>query len=122
MSKKYWVAQILPVTALLITFFFASDRLIAIGAGYLISTLFVFAAVFVVERFWNVNDEQFLQIYFFAMAIRFLIVLISFAVLVFLLKFDEIYFTVSFIISYLYQSVIEIILFQKSLHNRSKYR
>lgn len=88
---------------------------VAVLSGVLLSAIFVCSSAWIFEAFQHAENALFLKIYFFSIALRFLLVLLLFGVLVGTTKIDEIYFTVSFIISYLCQSVTEMIFINKIL-------
>lgn len=88
---------------------------VAVIAGVLLSSIFVVSSGWVLESFQNTDGTLFIKVYVFSIVIRFLVVLVLFGILVGTTKIDEIYFTVSFIISYLCQSVTEMILINKFL-------
>jgi hypothetical protein len=92
---------------------------IAVLSGVLLSAIFVCSSAWIFETFQNVENAMFIKIFIFSIAIRFLLVLLLFGLLIGTTKIDEIYFTVSFIISYLCQSVMEMILINKILQKSS---
>lgn len=86
--------------------------------GYMLSFLFV-ASNFLLVRKINLDDQkEFLTLFFVSITLRFILVLICFALVLAYLKIDQILFTVSFIISYILHSIIEIIFINKILENR----
>ncbi len=98
------------------TFFLAdAAKGVAVTAGVMLSSVFVVSSGWILEKFENTEGSLFIKVYVFSIAIRFLIVLTLFIILLATTKIDEIYFTVSFIISYLCQSVTEMILINKFL-------
>ncbi len=102
--------------ALAAAFFLAGAQIgIAVLVGALLSSLYVVSSGWVLHAFRNAESNMFIQVYFFSMALRFLMVLILFALLMGLTKIDKIYFTVSFLFSYLCQSVSEMIFINKIL-------
>jgi hypothetical protein len=88
---------------------------VAVVSGVLLSSVFVVSSGWILEAFQNADGTVFIQVYIFSIAIRFIVVLALFGILLATTKIDEIYFTVSFIISYLCQSVTEMILIHKFL-------
>ncbi|WP_340104832.1 hypothetical protein [Rhodohalobacter sp. 8-1] len=80
---------------------------LAIGLHYLISVL---------SLRWE--NETFLALYTPLSLLRLITVLGIFIALIFLGKFDQFSFTVSFLISYIYHSVINIFLLNKRTNNR----
>ncbi|WP_421774349.1 ATP synthase subunit I [Gracilimonas sp.] len=108
------------VSALLILisagFFFTGEQQgIAVLTGAMLSSVFVISSAWIFDTFRETKTSTFIKIFFFSTAIRFLLVLILFGILLGVTKIDEIYFTVSFIISYLCQSVTEMIFINKIL-------
>ncbi len=97
--------------------FFAVGELegIAVLTGAMLSSVFVISSAWIFDTFRETKTSTFIKIFFFSTAIRFLLVLILFGILLGVTKIDEIYFTVSFIISYLCQSVTEMIFINKIL-------
>ena len=65
------------------------------------------------------GHEQFLMIYYLSVFIRFAAILILFTTLLVLVNIEQISFTLSFIISYIFHSVIEIVLLHKKSVHRS---
>jgi O-antigen/teichoic acid export membrane protein len=80
---------------------------LAIGLHYVMSSL---------SKRWE--NETFLALYTPLSMVRLLLVLGIFIVLIILGKFDQFSFTVSFLISYIYHSVINILLLNRSANNR----
>jgi putative flippase GtrA len=95
---------------------------VAVVTGVMLSCIFVISSAWVFDTFREVKTNQFIKIFFISTAIRFLLVLILFGILLGVTKIDEIYFTVSFIISYLCQSVTEMILINKILQKSGNKR
>ncbi len=97
------------------------DPAVGIFCGLFLSTIFILSSAWVIEQFWEAESSLFVKVFFFSMAIRFLLVIAVMGILLGITKIDEIYFTVSLIISYLYQSVTEMIFInQKLLKKRNK--
>jgi hypothetical protein len=125
MLKKYFIEA--PVFTV---FLFAQlpflGALILIGhwikAGYTSETLtaflivlvFVGGAMWVWGRFWAISSQNFIKIYYASTLARFFMVILLLFITLSSIKFDQMFFTVNFIISYLYQSVIELLL----IHHR----
>lgn len=113
----------LPVTAMAFLFFLMGPEAgIAAVAGTLLSALFILSSAWVVDTFSSASDADFIHVFFLALIVRFLVVLSLFTILLVAVKINEILFTVSFIISYLYNSVTETIFINKFLHKSSKKR
>lgn len=96
-------------------FFVGEQEGVAVLSGVMLSAIFVSSSAWIFDTFKNVENRQFMQIFFFSVVVRFLLVLALFGILVGVTKIDEFYFTVSFIISYLCQSVMEMIFLNKIL-------
>jgi uncharacterized membrane protein len=97
-------------------FFLVGERQgVAVVSGVLLSSIFVSSSAWIFDAFKNAPNRVFIKVFFFSTFIRFLLVLALFGILVGVTKIDEIYFTVSFIISYLCQSLTEIIFINKLL-------
>lgn len=60
-------------------------------------------------------DDNFLKVYLISLLVRFLIVCILFILILVVTKIDEFSFTVSFIISYIFHSVNEVIFLNHKL-------
>jgi hypothetical protein len=80
----------------------------AIIIGYLLSFVFVGSNLFFVQKTSSWAENRFYRFYFVSLALRFLLILIVLVVVFKTIKIHQIYFTVSFIISYILHSVIEI--------------
>jgi hypothetical protein len=65
----------------------------------------------------NASEERFTTVYFFSLFVRFLIVCTIFILVLLTTKIDEFSFTVSFIISYIFHSVNEVIFLNRKLTN-----
>ena len=89
---------------------YLSETLIA----YLIALVFVGGAMLVWVRFWTISTQNFIKVYYTTTLIRFFMVILLLFISLSTIKFDQMFFTVNFIISYLYQSVIELLL----IHHR----
>jgi len=87
-----------------------SETLIA----YLIALVFVGGAMWVWVRFFTISSQNFIKVYYTTTLVRFSMVILSLFISLSTIKFEQIFFTVYFIISYLYQSVIELLL----IHHR----
>ncbi len=108
------VAIINCVLALLF-FFMDVHKGVAIISGALLSSIFIVSSGWVLHTFRKAENKLFTQAFFFSMVIRFVLVLLLFSILLGLTNIDKIYFTVSFIISYLCQSITEMIFINKIL-------
>ncbi len=86
--------------------------------GYLLSFLFVASNFLLIRKIDLENHKKFLTLFIVSITVRFVLVLVGFALVLTYVKIDQILFTVSFIISYILHSVIEIIFINKILENR----
>ena len=82
--------------------------------AYLIALVFVGGAMWVWVRFWTISSQNFIKVYYITTLIRFSMVILLLFISLSTIKFDQMFFTVNFIISYLYHSVIELLL----IHHR----
>jgi drug/metabolite transporter (DMT)-like permease len=88
-------------------------------AGYLLGFLAV-VLHFAMSLFTKKIDDQYFMWYFFGgLFVRFLIILGLFLLFIISGKFDHLSFTVSFLISYIFHSVIDMIQLNKKLTNQS---
>ncbi|HEX6982756.1 MAG TPA: hypothetical protein VF181_08335 [Balneolaceae bacterium] len=78
-------------------------------SAYLLSFLFVGANFIGIKDFERKSNTAFYRRFLITMSIRFVFVIAVIVILLETTKFHQIYFTVSFIISYILHSVIEII-------------
>lgn len=107
------------IVALLLALF-EPEKFITFCIAYLLSFVFT-GSNFLVMRKMKLDDQsKFTRIFGTSLVVRFLLVI---AVLIFMLKAlnnHQIFFTVSFIISYICHSVIEIIFLNKILETDTK--
>lgn len=112
--------QIIVLPFLVILFYWAEkSQFFAAVLAYLLSLFFVISSTLIVDKFWQSTESVFFKAFMLSIPIRFFIVLTTFALLLLLTKIDEIFFTVSFIISYLYHSITETIFINKILKKGS---
>ena len=112
-------AAILLILAGMLFFISSKEKGIAVIAGIILSSVFVLSSAWIFDAYQNAKSRLFIKVYFFSTAIRFLLILLVFGILIGATKINEIYFTVSFIISYLCQSVTEIFFINKILQKSS---
>lgn len=89
--------------------------LFAATIAYLLSFLFVSSNFFVIRNIHRTEESKFYRKFFISLAVRFILVLVGLVLILKGTKIHQIYFTVSFIISYIFHSVIEIISINKIL-------
>ncbi len=82
--------------------------------GYLLGLLAVTSHLVNSSTLSRVGDHHFFRLFYLTMVIRFALVLILFSVFILLTKIDEIFFTLTFIISYLFHSVIDAVIVNKT--------
>lgn len=87
--------------------------------AYLIAFLFVASALWILDKSWQLNANKFLTVYYLSTLIRFILIITLIAVSISRIKFDQMFFTVNLIISYLYNSIIEFILIHHRLRKDS---
>jgi len=110
---------ILLIVIFSLSFVLNWDQFLAVSSAYLLSFGFVVSSTLIVTKFWNSDSSTFLKAFILSIPVRFFVVLVSFILLLVITKIDEIYFTVSFIISYLYHSITETIFINKILKKGS---
>lgn len=94
---------------ILITLFTIPQYLSELTTAYLLSYLFVGVNLIVIENFDSESYKVFYRRFLLSMALRFVLLLAALILILQMIKFHQIFFTVSFIISYILHSVIEII-------------
>jgi hypothetical protein len=109
---------LLPVLVML--FFLTAEAATAVLAGYCLSFLFVGSNWIVIRRLYSGESPQFYRRYLRLLLIRFASIIGLLMLILGVTKIDQIFFTVSFIISYIFHSVIEIIFIQKILENENR--
>jgi hypothetical protein len=87
--------------------------------AYLIAFIFVASALWILDKSWQLNANKFLTVYYLSTLIRFILIITLIAVSISRIKFDQMFFTVNLIISYLYNSIIEFILIHHRLRKDS---
>jgi len=112
--KWFLTGLIFPLLSFLIV---DEAKAMAIFSGYFLSTIFVLSSAWVVDYFGRADNNVFMKAFFLSTIIRFVFILLAFGILLSVTKIHEIFFTVSFIISYLFQSVTEMIFINKILRS-----
>jgi drug/metabolite transporter (DMT)-like permease len=121
LSRSKIAAALFSLAALFFVVFLLLPSQASSGlvAGYLLGFLAV-VLHYVMSLFTNkISDQYFMWYYFGGLFVRFLIVLGLFLLLIISGKFDHLSFTVSFLISYIFHSVIDVILLNEKLTNQS---
>jgi hypothetical protein len=118
-SSKIFYISILCFAALSLTIalLLTDDEKISWITGYLLGLFAVFVHLASSLFTKNSTSKRFTNIYYISLFLRFLIVLLIYGLFLVLLNFDEFSFTVSFIISYLFHSVNEVILLNRKFSN-----
>jgi phosphatidylserine synthase len=89
----------------------------AILLAHGLSFIFVVSNFLVVHNFRDQSCKRFYRQFYIVLSVRFFLVIVALVVILETTKFHQIYFTVSFIISYILHSVIEVISINKMLEN-----
>lgn len=97
------------------SYFWAFSQMGEVVLAYILSFIFIASNFFAIRNFQNKTHEIFYRRFLIILALRFAFVLLALVFILKVIKFHQIYFTVSFIISYILHSVIEIILISKIL-------
>lgn len=110
---RYWGTAALPAAGAVALA--AADALPAFAGAYLLSFLFV-GSNFLVMRNLDLNDHaRFFRLFGLSLAVRFLLAIAAIALALNIGNNHQIFFTVSFIISYICHSITEIIFLNKIL-------
>ncbi len=112
---------LLPVLGILF-FLFPLLQWVSLISGILLSGVSIHVSAWVLEAFWDREWDIFNKVFFFSLIGRFFLVVTVLGILLAMTKIDEIYFTVSFIISYLSYSITEMIFFTKILEKKSSLK
>jgi len=108
------------LTAVIFMAFFIIQKVPVFLMAYVISFVFV-GSNFLAIRKINLDDQnRFFKVFGWTLAIRFVMVIAALVIILKLINNHQIFFTVSFIISYICHSVIEIIFLSKILETDTK--
>lgn len=107
---------IFATLALILIILLPIDEKIGFTAGYILG-LFAVLIHLISSSVNKSTDQNFLRMYFISLLIRFLIVCLIFIFILTTTKIHEFSFTVSFIISYIFHSVNEVIFLNHKLTN-----
>lgn len=99
----------------LLTFIFLPAHISEVVVGYVLSFIFVGTNFLVLRNIRKEDQKNFYRRFYISTAVRFVLVLATITVILSTLRFHQISFTVSFIISYILHSVNEIITIEKLL-------
>ena len=119
-SRTLKIGAVVSALILLTFFVIPLSSFWALLLGYLLSFLFVASNFFVIRQIDTEGQKKFLKHFFGSLVARFVLVLSAFALVLVAIKIDQILFTVSFIISYILHSVIEVIFINKILENENQ--
>ncbi|MDX1587020.1 MAG: hypothetical protein R3222_09755 [Balneolaceae bacterium] len=93
--------------------------IVAFSTAFLLSYLFVSSNFFTVRYLQLDDHKKFYRIFLISLAARFILVIAALIFVLEVIKIHQIFFTVSFIISYIFHSVIEIIFINQILETDS---
>ena len=115
-----WVSTALFLTAnLLIIGFSTVSVSFGWGIGYMLGMVTVVLHLASSFFFKKYSQKEFITYYYSALLVRFFIVCALFLLILVFIKIHEFSFTVSFIISYIFHSVIEVIFLHQKLSNET---
>lgn len=118
LSAALWASLIVFASLnVVLSFMLPDEESAAWLSGYLLGLTAVLIHLFSSVFNQNTSNERFTTIYFFSLFVRFLIVCTIFILILLTTKIDEFSFTVSFIISYIFHSVNEVIFLNRKLTN-----
>jgi hypothetical protein len=107
---KFAVVGIIALAiAALAAFLIMPQYSLEVISAYFLSFLFVGTNFIGIKNFERKTNTAFYKRFLTVLALRFVFVIVAIVILLKTIKFHQIYFTVSFIISYILHSVIEII-------------
>jgi len=117
-SVALWLSVILfAILNIVLSFMLPAEESAAWLLGYTLGLTAVLIHLFSSVFNQKTSEERFTSIYFFSLFIRFMIVCTIFILVLLTTKIDEFSFTVSFIISYIFHSVNEVIFLNRKLTN-----
>src|SRR5699024_915266 len=90
-----------------IAYFFFLHQLATLVIAQVLSFIYVSSSYIIIKDVHNVSNSVFYRRFLTTIALRFVLIIISLLVILTLLKFNRIYFTVGFIISYILHSATE---------------
>lgn len=116
--KKFTFWGVLGFAAITLAGLYAGgEALKAMASAYLLSMLFVGSVIIVLQKLDAGDNKRFYRVFLITISARFVLVLVAILFVLLVTKIHQIYFTVSFIISYIFHSVNEIIFINKTLEN-----
>ena len=118
-TKLSKISSLVFICIFFVGFLAGTQFLFAFGLAYLLSYLFV-ASNFIAVRNINLDDhKKFYRIFLISLAVRFALMIGALIFVLEVIKIHQIFFTVSFIISFIFHSVIEIIFINQILETDS---
>jgi len=102
---------------IVLSFMLPAEESAAWLSGYSLGLTAVIIHLFSSMFNQNTSEDKFTTVYFFSLLVRFFIVCAIFILVLLTTKIDEFSFTVSFIISYIFHSVNEVIFLNRKLTN-----
>jgi len=116
--RQFYLSLLIGFTLFLIVpVLFLGIEIIAWLTGYLLGFFGVVLHLIFSHIVDRKGDDKFLTYFYAGIFIRFLVLITLIIVLLLLTNLDEFSFTVSFIISYIFHSVNEVILLNQKLEN-----
>lgn len=103
------ISAVVFIGIFLTGFWLGKPFLYAFTLAYLLSYLFVASNFIAVRNIDLDNHKKFYRIFLISLAVRFVFMIGAVIFVLAVIKIHQIFFTVSFIISYIFHSVIEII-------------
>ena len=120
MVKNLLISNLgLLLIAVMLILFVSMSQTLAVVFGIVLSAFSILVNAWVLETFWESNWGKFSKIFFFSLIARFAFNVLVLLIVLWATKIDKIYFTVSFLFSYICNSVIEITFFNKILEKKS---
>lgn len=117
-SGYIWISTLVfAVLNFIVAFLLESDEATAWLIGYLVGMFAVVVHLFSSLIVKKKNENEFVKAYYLSLFIRFLMVIALFIIVLATTKIDEFNFTVSFIISYIFHSVNEVIFLNRKFSN-----
>lgn len=114
-KKEKITLSILTVLVLSPSLFVGYSSAIGWVSGYLLGAMGVVIHLLIVFKIKHIGHDHFFKFYYGGLFLRFLLLICLMIFILVLTKIEQISFTVSFIISYILHSVVEIILLNKEL-------
>lgn len=113
-SSLIFAAVAIPV------YFTGMEYLFALVVAYLLSYVFVASNFLTLRKLDHSDHKKFYRLFLSSLAVRFLLMIAALIFVLEAIKIHQIFFTVSFIISYIFHSVIEIIFINQILETDSQ--